>query len=61
MQLLVIQFTIKMYSITNSCIWNICVTLQDIDYKLIEEEKIVSSESWDNLLNNCAFVGHSTK
>jgi hypothetical protein len=47
MQLLVIKFTIKMFHIfvfiiTNSCIWNIRVTWQGIDYKLPEDDKIVS-------------------
>ena len=41
------KFTIKMYHIffliiTNSCIWNICVTWQGIDYKLPEDDTIVS-------------------
>jgi hypothetical protein len=28
--------------ITNICIWNTCVTLQGIDYKLPEDDTIVS-------------------
>jgi len=41
--------------ITNSCIWNTCVTWQGIDYTLPEDDTIVSKhvEAW----NNCAFVG----
>jgi hypothetical protein len=42
MQLLVKQFTIKINFITNSSTWNICVTLQVIDYKLPEDDTIVS-------------------
>ena len=55
MQLLVIQFTIKMFHlhknyvevlilncITNSFIWNSCVTLQGMDYELTEYDTIVS-------------------
>jgi hypothetical protein len=42
MQLLVIQFTVKMFHIknciTNSCIWNTCVPWQGIDYKLSEDD-----------------------
>jgi len=30
------------FRITNSCIWNICVTWQGIDYKLPEDDTIVS-------------------
>jgi len=29
-------------SVTNSCIWNICVTWQGIDYKLPEYDTIMS-------------------
>jgi len=46
--------------ITKSCIWNTCVSWQGIDYKLPEDETIVSKQECDNLWNNCAFVGHST-
>jgi len=51
MQLLVTRFTIKMLHIglmqvvnyiTNSCIWNNCVTWQGIAYKLPEDDTIVS-------------------
>jgi len=28
--------------ITNSCIWNTCVTWQGIDYKLLEDDTILS-------------------
>ena len=53
MQLLVMQFTIMMFHggfmqrqifhcITNSCILNTCVTWQGIDYKLSEDDMIVS-------------------
>ena len=50
MQLLVIQFTIKMFHIfiliiTNSCILNICVGWQGIDYKLPEDDTIVSKHA----------------
>jgi len=45
------RFTIKMFHvgfmqvinrITNSCIWITCVTWQGIDYKLLEDDTIVS-------------------
>ena len=46
----------------NSCIWNTCVPWKGIDYKLPEDDTIVSKHlECDNLWNNCAFVGHSTK
>jgi len=28
--------------ITNSCIWNVCVTSQDSDYELPEDDMVVS-------------------
>jgi len=43
MQLLVIQFNILIVNyITKSNIWNTCVTWQGIDYKLPENDTVVS-------------------
>jgi hypothetical protein len=51
MKLFLKQLTIKLFHIgfililnyiTNSCIWNTCVTWQSIDYKLPEDDTIMS-------------------
>ena len=36
------NFKMQLLVITNSCIWNTCVTWQGIDYKLPEDGTIVS-------------------
>jgi len=53
---------ITVNSFANSCIWNSCVTWQGIDYRPSEDDTIVSEHvECDDMWNNCAFVGNSTK
>ena len=51
MQLLVIQFIIKMFDI-----WNTCITWQGIDYDLPEDDTIVSKHCGSVII--CEIIVH---